>query len=406
MKIKQCRSCKSKRLKNAFDIGMQNLTGVFPKSRNEKILKGSLAMVFCQNCSLLQLKNSFDPKKMYGNNYGYMSSLNSSMVDHLKKKSENLKKIVSLNKNDIVCDIGSNDGTFLSFFSNKITLIGIDPTINKLSKYYRKDITKIPDFFSKKLINKITQKKIKLVTTISMFYDLENPLDFAKEIYDILDKEGVWHLEQSYMPSMIKNNSYDTICHEHLEYYSLKSIKYIFDKVGFKIIDLDFNDINGGSFSISVSKKKSSHNEVKRLVNWLLKREKVFKYNNLSTFNTFYKNILMHKKTFYELLLNLKKNKKKVIGYGASTKGNVLLQFCKINSDLLPFICEVNKFKHGRFTPGSKIKIISENQAKKINPDYFLVLPWHFKNFILKKENFFIKKGGKFIFPLPEVEIL
>ena len=406
MKIKQCRSCKSKRLKNAFDIGMQNLTGVFPKSRNEKILKGSLAMVFCQNCSLLQLKNSFDPKKMYGNNYGYMSSLNSSMVDHLKKKSENLKKIVSLNKNDIVCDIGSNDGTFLSFFSNKITLIGIDPTINKLSKYYRKDITKIPDFFSKKLINKITQKKIKLVTTISMFYDLENPLDFAKEIYDILDKEGVWHLEQSYMPSMIKNNSYDTICHEHLEYYSLKSIKYIFDKVGFKIIDLDFNDINGGSFSITVSKKKSSHNEVKRLVNWLLKREKVFKYNNLSTFNTFYKNILMHKKTFYELLLNLKKNKKKVVGYGASTKGNVLLQFCKINSDLLPYICEVNKFKHGRFTPGSKIKIISENQAKKINPDYFLVLPWHFKNFILKKENFFIKKGGKFIFPLPEVEIL
>ena len=406
MKIKQCRSCKSKRLKNAFDIGMQNLTGVFPKSRNEKILKGSLAMVFCQNCSLLQLKNSFDPKKMYGNNYGYMSSLNSSMVDHLKKKSKNLKKIVSLNKNDIVCDIGSNDGTFLSFFSNKITLIGIDPTINKLSKYYRKDITKIPDFFSKKLINKITQKKIKLVTTISMFYDLENPLDFAKEIYDILDKEGVWHLEQSYMPSMIKNNSYDTICHEHLEYYSLKSIKYIFDKVGFKIIDLDFNDINGGSFSITVSKKKSSHNEVKRLVNWLLKREKVFKYNNLSTFNTFYKNILMHKKTFYELLLNLKKNKKKVIGYGASTKGNVLLQFCKINSDLLPYICEVNKFKHGRFTPGSKIKIISENQAKKINPDYFLVLPWHFKNFILKKENFFINKGGKFIFPLPEVEII
>ena len=406
MKIKQCRSCKSKRLKNVFYIGMQNLTGVFPKSKKEKILKGSLAMIFCQNCNLLQLKNSFDPKKMYGNNYGYMSSLNSSMVDHLKKKSENLKKIVSLNKNDIVCDIGSNDGTFLSFFSNKITLIGIDPTINKLSKYYRKDITKIPDFFSKKLINKITQKKIKLVTTISMFYDLENPLDFAKEIYDILDKEGVWHLEQSYMPSMIKNNSYDTICHEHLEYYSLKSIKYIFDKVGFKIIDLDFNDINGGSFSITVSKKKSSHNEVKRLVNWLLKKEKIFKYNNLSTFKTFYKNILMHKKTFYELLLNLKKNKKKVVGYGASTKGNVLLQFCKINSDLLPYICEVNKFKHGRFTPGSKIKIISENQAKKINPDYFLVLPWHFKNFILKKENFFINKGGKFIFPLPEVEII
>jgi len=406
MKIKKCRSCQSKRLLKAFNIGSQKFTGLFPSNKNIKVDKGSLEMVFCTNCKLLQLKNSFNPLKMYGNNYGYMSSLNASMIEHLKKKSENVQKLIKLKPKDIICDIGSNDGTFLSFFSKKFTLLGIDPTIKKLFKFYRKDIIKIPNFFSKKLIINKINKKIKIITTISMFYDLENPVDFAKEIYDVLDDNGIWHLEQSYMPMMIKNNSYDTICHEHLEYYSLKSIKYIFDKVGFKIIDLEFNDINGGSFSITVAKKKSKHVEVSQLIKWLIKKEDLFKYNEISTFKTFYKNIIKHKKIFRDLLLSLKKNKKKIIGYGASTKGNVILQFCKIDANLLSNICDVNKFKHEKYTPGSKIKIISEEKAKRLKPDYFIVFPWHFKNFILNKEKKFIKSVTKFIFPLPEIEII
>lgn len=406
MKIKKCRSCKKKKLTKAFNIGTQILTGSFPSNKNTNIHKGSLEMVFCSNCKLLQLKNSFDPSKMYADNYGYMSSLNSSMIDHLKKKAQKIQKILKLNPKDIVCDIGSNDGTFLSFFSKKLTLLGVDPTITKLSKYYRKDIIQIPNFFSKDLIINKTNKKIKIITTISMFYDLEDPINFAKEIYEILDDNGIWHLEQSYMPMMMKNNSYDTICHEHLEYYSLKSIKYIFDIVGFKIIDLEFNEINGGSFSITVAKKKSNHKEATLLVKWLIKKENLFKYNEISTFKKFYYNIKKHKKIFKDLLINLNKNKKKIVGYGASTKGNVILQYCKIDSNLISKICDVNKFKHGKYTPGSKIKIISEEKAKKIKPDYFIVFPWHFKNFILKKEEKFIKNGGKFIFPLPEIEII
>ena len=406
MKIKQCRSCKSIHLIKVFNLGNMVLTGVFPSSQKEKISKGLLSMVFCKNCKLLQLENSFDPSKMYGNNYGYMSSLNSSMVRHLKLKSKRIKQIVKLNKKDIICDIGSNDGTFLSFFSKKYTLIGIDPTINKLSKYYRKDIIKISDFFSKDKLRKITNKKFKIFSSISMFYDLEDPVKFAKEIFELIDDNGIWHLEQSYMPSMIKNNSYDTICHEHLEYYSLKSIKYIFDKVGFKIIDLDFNDINGGSFSITVAKQKSKFKEVKEIINWLLEREKIFKYNEILTFKNFYKNILKHRNIFQKLLKQLRKNNKKIIGYGASTKGNVILQFCGINSKLLPFICDVNKYKFGKYTPGSKIKIISEHQAKKFKPDYYIILPWHFKNFILNKESKFKLEGGKFILPLPDIEII
>jgi hypothetical protein len=279
MKIKKCRSCSSQNLINAFNIGSQCLTGIFLRNKKEKANIGSLEMVFCKNCKLLQLKNSFNPNKMYGENYGYMSSLNASMMSHLKNKAKKIQRIVKLKTKDIICDIGSNDGSFLSFFSKKYTLVGVDPTIKKLSNFYRKDIIQIPNFFSKDLIINTVKRKIRIVTSISMFYDLESPCQFAKEIYDILDDNGIWHLEQSYMPMMIKNNSYDTICHEHLEYYSLKSIKYIFDKVGFKIIDLEFNNINGGSFSITLAKKKSYFKEETKLVKWLLEKEDVLKYN-------------------------------------------------------------------------------------------------------------------------------
>ena len=239
-----------------------------------------------------------------------------------------------------------------------------------------------------------------------MFYDLEDPVKFAREVYELLDENGIWHIELSYMPMMIKNTSYDTICHEHLEYYSLQSIKYIFDIVNYKIIDMEFNDINGGSISITVAKKKSKLQEKGNLVDWLLRKEDLFNYNNLSTFKTFNKNIKNHKKIFTDLLLNLKDTKKKVLGYGASTKGNVLLNYCNITSNLLPYICDVNPYKEGRFTPGTNIKIISEQKAKTLKPDYFLVLPWHFKNHVINKENNFLKNGGKLIFPMPDIEII
>lgn len=240
-----------------------------------------------------------------------------------------------------------------------------------------------------------------------MFYDLENPVKFAQDIFDILDKDGLWHLEQSYMPMMLKNNAYDTICHEHLEYYSLKSIKYIFDKVGFKIIDLEFNEINGGSFALTLAKKKSKKfKEITYLINWLLKKEELFSYNSLKTFKKFFENTKKHKKIFKDLLLNLKDMKKSVIGYGASTKGNIILQYCNINNNLVPFIGEVNKYKYNKYTPGSKIKIISEKKARSLNPDYFLVLPWHFKNYIIRKERELDKNKSKLIFPLPDIDIV
>ena len=238
-----------------------------------------------------------------------------------------------------------------------------------------------------------------------MFYDLEDPITFAKEVYETLDPEGVWHFEQSYMPSMIKNISYDTICHEHLEYYSLKSIKYVLDKSNFKIIDIELNDINGGSFSLTVAKKNSSKEE-SFLVDWLLKKEDIYKYNKIETLLNFKDKVFKHKKLLSDLILNLNDVGKKVAGYGASTKGNVILQFCKINSKSISYIVDLNPYKRNRLTPGTNIKIINENDFKRKKTDYLLVLPWHFKNHIMHKEKKFIKDGGKFIFPLPDIEIV
>ena len=311
-----------------------------------------------------------------------------------------------MKRDDSIIDIGSNDGTFLSFFERKYNLLAVDPTIKKFSSLYRQDIKIVPDFFSREAVEPFLKKNAKIITSIAMFYDLPDPIKFVEDVHDCLDKDGIWHFEQSYMPSMIKNFSYDTICHEHIEYYSLRSLKYILDQVNFKIIDLEFNDINGGSFAITVAKKNSKFLENKKIVNWLLKKEYDFKYNEIKTFKNFFVNCQKQKKLLIDLLRNLKDMKKKVYGYGASTKGNVILQYCGIDNNLLRYIGEVNKFKFNKFTPGSKIKIISEKELKKKKPDYLLVLPWHFKNFILKKENKFLRNGGKFIFPLPDIEII
>lgn len=407
MIVKKCRSCSSADLINSLNLGNQVLTGIFPKNQNEKISRGNLSLVFCKKCTLLQLSENFNKDEMYGMNYGYMSSLNPSMISHLRLKASKLQNFCKLENNDCIIDIGSNDGTFLSFFSQKLFKVGIDPTIKKFSKNYKKGMIGIPEFFSKKALYKYKIfKKPKLITSIAMFYDLEDPLSFAKDIYDILDNDGLWHLEQSYLPTMIKNISYDTICHEHLEYYSLRSIKYILDKVNFKIIDIELNNINGGSFSLTVTKKKNKKFDKSKLINWFLKREDYFNYNKIQTINNFSINVKKHKELFRNLILNLKDMKKVIFGYGASTKGNVILQYCNLNSKHLSYIVDVNPYKRNRYTPGSKIKIINEKDFRSKKAHYLVVLPWHFRDFIVNKENSFLKNGGHLIFPLPDIEII
>ena len=405
--IKKCRICQSADLETVLSLGDQFLTGVFPKKIEEDITKGPLDLIWCHECGLLQLKHSYSLDEMYGDNYGYRSGLNKSMVKHLTNKIKMLENLVSLTNDDLVIDIGSNDATSLRAYKGNYKKVGIDPTGLKFKDFYTNDITLIPDFFSEVVFkNSFPTKKAKVITSIAMFYDLEDPNQFVRDIYNCLDNNGVWHFEQSYMPSMLRTNSYDTICHEHLEFYSFKVIKDLLEKHSMKVIDVQMNSINGGSFAITAAKNESTYVSNNAIINWMLKQEINLELNSLKPYMDFKERVFNHRNNLIDLIESLVADGKKVFGYGASTKGNVLLQFCNFTKKQIPFIAEVNEEKFGSFTPGTLIPIISEQEAKAMNPDYFLVLPWHFKNSILERESAFVEGGGKFIFPLPEIEII
>lgn len=405
--IKKCRISGSSSLITVLSLGEQYLTGVFPKSPLEKLTKGPLDLVWCPDSGLLQLKQSYSLDEMYGDNYGYRSGLNASMVRHLTHKIHMLEKMIMLSENDLVIDIGSNDATSLKAYTGAHRKVGIDPIGNKFLEFYTDDIFLIPDFFSAEVFrHDFPNDKAKIITSIAMFYDLENPLAFVKDIEACLEDDGIWHFEQSYMPSMLRTNSYDTICHEHLEFYSFKVVKNLLETCGMRVIDVQMNNINGGSFAITACKTNASYKSNLPIINWMLQQEEDMGLDTPKPFRDFEERVFKHRKNLRELIDALTADGKKIFGYGASTKGNVLLQFCGLTAEDIPFIAEVNEQKFGSFTPGTHIPIISEKEAHAMRPDYFLVLPWHFKNSILEREQDFMKKGGKFIFPLPEIEIV
>jgi hypothetical protein len=405
--IDRCRASGSKNLIPVLSLGHEALTGVFPRSPNEPITVGPLELVWCPDSGLLQLAHSYDPGEMYGENYGYRSSLNQSMVRHLTNKMRLLQRAADLKSGEVVLDIGSNDATSLKAYEVEgLTRIGIDPTGEKFRSYYPDYIRLVPDFFSAKNFRSVSSRRAKIVTSISMFYDLEDPTQFAREVAEILDPEGIWHLEQSYMPSMLRLCSYDTICHEHIEYYSLGALKKILDAAGLDTLDVEMNAVNGGSFAVTAAHRASKRRRNSPVVNWLLQQEDRMGLGTPAPFRDFEQRVFRHREDLTRLLRALKDDGKRILGYGASTKGNVVLQFCGIGPDLVEAIAEVNEDKFGAFTPGTHIPIISEPQARAMQPDYFLVLPWHFKDGILAREQQFLADGGKFIFPFPEIEII
>jgi len=390
-----------------LNLGIQELTGVFPASTGEEVTKGPLELVWCPESCLVQLRHTYDSDELYGDNYGYRSGLNRSMVEHLENMVEYFLKIIDLDNDDVVVDIGSNDGTLLKCYKQKnITKIGIDPTGNKFLEYYDDGTILVPEFFSyDSFRSQVPSKKAKIVTSIAMFYDLERPLDFVRQVAEILDDDGIWHFEQSYMPSMLRMNAYDTVCHEHIEYYSLMNIKYMLDRCGLNIIDVKMNAINGGSFAVTAAKKSNRLVSNDAIIDWLLAQERSAGLSTTSPFRLFEDRVFQHRNNLMELVQALCRAGKTIVGYGASTKGNVLLQFCGFTAKEIPCIAEINPDKFGKYTPGTHIPIVSEEEAKAINPDYLLVLPWHFKEGIIRREKDFLMKGGKLIFPLPEIEI-
>jgi NDP-4-keto-2,6-dideoxyhexose 3-C-methyltransferase len=397
-KIDSCRICGNRNLELVLDLGEQALTGVFPKVKHEKITTGPLRLVRCvRGCGLVQLEHSYDSSEMYGDNYGYRSGLNISMVWHLQRKVERILSQIKLNMGDVVLDIGSNDGTTLKAYPHAAIPVGYDPAGTKFLSEYPWYIELIPDFFSaESFLSRFP--KAKVITSFSMFYDLEDPMAFMRDIYKSLDDDGIWVIEQSYMPSMLQTNSYDTVCHEHLEFYGLWQIKWMADRVGFNILDVEFNTVNGGSFSVTLSKKPGSWPSLS--VQKVLDYETIRGFNTSAPFQDFAEKTLESKRRLLEFIDSVKAEGKTIAALGASTKGNVLLQYCGLTEKDIPCIGEVNPDKFGCYTPGTWIPIVPESEVVG-KFDYLIVLPWHFKSFFKDSAKY---KGQKLVFPLPYLE--
>lgn len=409
IEVDRCRVCGNQNLIEVLSLGVQALTGVFPKTKSERVTSGPVDLVKCAEdsggCGLVQLRQSYDKNEMYGGHYGYRSGLNGSMVRHLEERVRSVLRRVKLNAGDLVVDIGSNDATLLKAYpSCEVVFAGIDPTAKHFAEYYPSHIQVIPDFFSAEALRRrFGAQKAKIVTSMAMFYDLDSPMEFVAQVRDALADDGVWMFEQSYLPTMVERNAYDTVCHEHLEYYALKQIRLLMDRAGLKILDVELNDINGGSFCVTAAKKDAPYAESTAVVARILKEEE--KYSELAPFRAFRDSVFQHREELLEFLRASKKEKKTVAGYGASTKGNVILQFCGITENDVPRIGEINQDKFGCYTPGTLIPIVPESVVKAERPDILFVLPWHFRKFIIEKESDYLRSGGKLFFPLPKPDI-
>ena len=406
MKIKNCRNCKNTELFDLFSLGKISFTGRFPNTIRQNVPKAYLNVLMCKKCKLVQLDRNFDLNYLYGKSYGYRTGINKTMTDHVKKIVRKCSALVKLKSKQYVLDIGSNDATLLNFYANDIIKVGVDPLVNKYKKFYKKINYKISNFFKIKDIEKIKiKKKFKIISALSVFYDLRDPNKFIKEIKKILDDKGVFVLEHVDLYYIIKNNIFDTICHEHLVFYSSKIIIEMMKNNGLKVFNHEYNEINGGSSRYYICHSKANF-KVSKNIKKVLLRENLQGIELKKTYKLFFTKILNEKIKLIKLIKKIKNEKQDIHGYGASTKGNVLLQFYNINNKVVNYIADRNPLKWNSFTPGTRIKIISESQSRKIKPHFYLVLPWHFKNEILIREKNIRKKGTKFIFPLPKVRVV
>lgn len=409
-----CRVCGSSALTPVINLGEQYLQGSFVKPGKEipPTRKIKMSLVRCDPtrdeyaCGLLQMEHSVPPDILYSA-YWYRSGTNNTMREHLRGIALDAMGIIGHSHGNIL-DIGCNDGTLLGFYPDTFEKYGVDPS--DVAQEITGNVKVVQDIFpSEELLTLLNGQKFNIITSIAMFYDLEDPIAFSKEIKNILAPDGVWLFEMSYMPTMLRMTSYDTICHEHLEYYSLAVIEFILKQAGMKIFNVSHNAINGGSIRCYATHANSFiYKKDDFIKNIKLMRQQEFdlELDTDKPYKHFQDKINVHREELITLLKQLKKEGKKIHIYGASTKGNTILQWCGIDSKIIDVAAERNPDKYGAFTIGTDIPIVCEADSRAMSPDYYLVLPWHFKDEFVVRERHMLEKGVGLIFPLPTIEII
>lgn len=415
VKVRQtCRLCGSKSLTPVLSLGPQMLASTFVSKENEHMVptrKVDIDLVRCNPeldenaCGLVQLKQTFPSDIMY-TDYWYASGVNQTMRDALRDVATKAQEFVQIEQGDIALDIGCNDGTLLKAYQHpKLTLLGFDPARNFLAEEGFKRIT---DYFNAQSYRAVCgSKQAKIITSIAMFYDLEDPTQFTKDVHDVLADDGIWVVQFADLPNMLKHNMFDSIYHEHLEYYHLAPVEHLLKRCGLKLVDIEKNSVNGSSYRLYVRKAAGADATPEALKRLMDERIKEFNMalDTDAPYQIFKANIERIKKDLLTFINTERAKGKKVFVYGASSKGNVLLQYCGLGPELIPYAADRNPRKWGTKTLGTDIPIISEEEARAMKPDYFLVLPYHFIEEMLVREKDFLDRGGKFIIPVPNVRI-
>lgn len=412
-----CRSCGNNNLSNILSLGKHGLSDFIEISDQKKVAKYPLELTLCRNCNLLQMRHTTPSSQLYTERYGYRSGINETTKKELVNITKQAEKIINLKPGDIVVDIGCNDGTLLaSYQTSGLMHVGFDP-VTTFAKYFRKTLMDsgrrkyklFSDFFSSApFLKYFGTKKTKIVTAIAMFYDLDNPNKFLKDVKEILHPDGLFIIQQNYLIGMLQQCAFDNIVHEHLEYYSLESLENLIKRHDLEIFDVEQTDINGGSFRTFIKFKNSKINSSQgsRRIKEMRNLEKRLLLNSEKPYLSFAKKVNKIRFSLRRFIKRECLKGKKIYIYGASTRGNTLIQACGLDYRFIKAAAERNQDKWGKKIASTGIPIISEGQARKDHPDYFLVLPWFFRQEFLDREREYLALGGKMIFPLPKLEVV
>lgn len=394
--VENCRVCHSKKLIPVVKIKPQFIASTFVESNKnnpKSKIKIPMTGLLCKKCGLVQLLETVNPGLLY-ENYFYRSNISETMSQDLQDVVSDSMNRVRLKIGDEVLDIGANDGLMLTFYPKNLKRVGIEPAKNIDWKHLDKSIEIINDYFPSP---QLKGRKFKIITSTAMFYDLDDPNKSVKQLKEILARDGVICIQVSYLYDTIRDMNFYDFCHEHLEYYSLKSIMYLMEKNGMQVFDASTNFVNGGSLRIMVGNKEAKR-PVSKNIEQLLLKEKILHLEDSETFDIFQKLIRVYAQQANKYI---RSQKGLVIGLGASTKGNVLLQLCGITKKMLPYISERNPMKVGLHTLGTDMLLISEEEARRKKPACMFVIPWNFKREIVDREKEYLQKGGKLLFIMP-----
>ncbi len=391
-----CRIC-GESMREVLDLGNIYPSNFVDKTKGEAV---PLVLMECKSCGLVQLKHTVTLDEMY-RTYFYQSGINPSMVKSLQDVVTDIENTIKIDDLDLLLDIGCNDGTMLTLYKNKLAFkLGYDPALNLAEKANKNCSFFVNDYFNK---NSYYWNKAKVVTAIAMFYDLPDPNKFVKDVADILDDYGIFVLQFTDLISMMKINAFDNICHEHLEYYKLSDIKNLLNKHGLDIFKASYNNVNGGSIRVFAQKIQNDFSfATDNSVYDALIEERAYLDGFENPMKAFAERINKTKRTVLDFLVRAENAGIRLYGMGASTKGNTLLQYFGITKKLIPVIADVNPDKFGKFTIGSNIPIVSEDEMFDEHPEMLFVLPWHFIEDFISRNISFLRYGGAFIVPLPE----